>query len=182
MSNEPDDYDYQRYAILFVDDEANTRKYFRRLFGEKFRILEAEDGVQALSVFRQHANEIGIIVTDQRMPNETGVGFLSKIADDYPDIIKILSTAYSDIDAAIGSVNQGGIFRYMTKPWDIPQLEVTLRRAMEFFTVKRERAQLFGDIVRRILTLGLQHLVRAGPQFPIGQHQSKRALRLATSP
>ncbi|MEO5715555.1 MAG: response regulator [Luteolibacter sp.] len=144
MSNEIDSYDYQRYAILFVDDEANTRKYFRRLFGEKFRILEAEDGVQALAVFRQHANEIGIIVTDQRMPNETGVGFLSKIADDYPDIIKILSTAYSDIDAAIGSVNQGGIFRYMTKPWDIPQLEVTLRRAMEFFTVKRERDALLG--------------------------------------
>ena len=144
MSNEIDAYDYQRYAILFVDDEANTRKYFRRLFGEKFRILEAEDGIEALAVFRRHANEIGIIVTDQRMPNETGVGFLSKIADDYPDIIKILSTAYSDIDAAIGSVNQGGIFRYMTKPWDIPQLEVTLRRAMEFFTVKRERDALLG--------------------------------------
>ncbi len=144
MSNEIDAYDYQRYAILFVDDEANTRKYFKRLFGEKFRILEAEDGVQALAVFRQHADEIGIIVTDQRMPNETGVGFLSKIADDYPDIIKILSTAYSDIDAAIGSVNQGGIFRYMTKPWDIPQLEVTLRRAMEFYIVKRERDALLG--------------------------------------
>ena len=144
MSTEIDDYDYQRYAILFVDDESNTRKYFRRLYGEKFRILEAEDGVEALTVFRQHADEIGIIVTDQRMPNETGVGFLSKIADDYPDIIKILSTAYSDIDAAIGSVNQGGIFRYMTKPWDIPQLEVTLRRGMEFFTVKRERDALLG--------------------------------------
>jgi CheY-like chemotaxis protein len=144
MIQESEDYDYQRYAILFVDDEANTRKYFRRLFGEKFRILEAEDGVQALSVFRQHANEIGIIVTDQRMPNETGVGFLSKISGDYPDIIKILSTAYADIDAAIGSVNQGGIFRYITKPWDIPQLEVTLRRSMEFFTVKRERDALLG--------------------------------------
>ena len=142
MSHNADDYDYQRYAILFVDDEAFTRKYFRRLFGQKFRILEAEDGVQALAVFRQHAHEIGIIVTDQRMPNETGVGFLSKISGEYPDIIKILSTAYSDIDAAIGSVNLGGIYRYMTKPWDIPQLEVTLRYAMEFFTVKRERDAL----------------------------------------
>ncbi len=142
MINEIENYDYQRYAILFVDDEANTRKYFRRLFGEKFRILEAEDGLQAMTVFREHANEIGIIVTDQRMPNETGVGFLSKISGDYPDIIKILSTAYADIDAAIGSVNQGGIFRYITKPWDIPQLEVTLRRSMEFFTVKRERDAL----------------------------------------
>ncbi|MFD0892084.1 response regulator [Luteolibacter ambystomatis] len=139
---DPEQYDYQRYAILFVDDEEKTRKYFRRLFGDKFRILEAGDGIEALDVFRRHASEIGIIVTDQRMPNETGVGFLSKIAGDYPDIIKILSTAFSDIDAAIGSVNDGGIFRYITKPWDIPQLEVTLRRAMEFFSVKRERDAL----------------------------------------
>ena len=142
MSADPNSFDYQHYAILFVDDEANTRKYFRRLFREKFRILEAEDGVQALKIFYEHADEIGIIVTDQRMPNETGIGFLSKISDQYPDIIKILSTAYTDIDAAIGSVNQGGVFRYMTKPWDIPQLEITLRRAMEFFVVKRERDAL----------------------------------------
>jgi len=135
-------YDYQRYAILFVDDEEKTRKYFKRLFGDKFRILEACDGIEAMEVFRRYADEIAIIVTDQRMPNETGVGFLSKIAGAYPDIIKILSTAFSDIDAAIGSVNEGGIFRYITKPWDIPQLEVTLRRAMEFFTVKRERDAL----------------------------------------
>lgn len=144
MTSENDTYDYQRHAILFVDDEANSRKYFKRLFGRKFRILEAEDGVQALEVFRENANDIGIIVTDQRMPNETGVGFLSKIAAEYPDVIKILSTAYADIDAAIGSVNQGGIFRYITKPWDIPELEITLRRAMEFFIVKRERDALLG--------------------------------------
>jgi CheY-like chemotaxis protein len=167
MSNEIDSYDYQRYAILFVDDEANTRKYFRRLFGEKFRILEAEDGVEALSVFRQHANEIGIIVTDQRMPNETGVGFLSKIADQYPDIVKILSTAYSDIDAAIGSVNQGGIFRYMTKPWDIPQLEVTLRRAMEFFTVKRERDALLGAKMQAMGNILLSSRLAAFALVPV---------------
>ena len=137
-----DTYDYQRHSILFVDDEAISRKYFRRLFSGKFRILEAEDGVQALEIFKQNVDDIGIIVTDQRMPNETGVGFLSKIAADHPDVIKILSTAYTDIDAAIGSVNQGGIFRYVTKPWDIPELEVTLRRAMEFFMLKKERDAL----------------------------------------
>jgi len=137
-------YDYQRYAVLFVDDEDKTRKYFRRLYGETFRILEASDGVEALSVFRAHAAEIGIIVTDQRMPNETGVGFLSKIADHYPDVVKILSTAYSDLDAAIGSVNKGGIYRYITKPWEVSEFEVTLRRAMEFFIVKRDLNHLMG--------------------------------------
>ena len=137
-------YDYQRYAVLFVDDEEKTRKYFRRLYGETFRILEASDGVEALSVFRAHAAEIGIIVTDQRMPNETGVGFLSKISDQYPDVVKILSTAYSDLDAAIGSVNKGGIYRYITKPWEVSEFEVTLRRAMEFFIVKRDLNHLMG--------------------------------------
>ncbi len=167
MSQKIDDYDYQRFSILFVDDEANTRKYFSRLFGEKFRIIEASDGVEALKVFRQHADEIGIIVTDQRMPNETGVGFLSKIAKDYPDIIKILSTAYSDIDAAIGSVNQGGIFRYITKPWDIPQLEVTLRRAMEFFTVKRERDALLGAKMQAMGNVLLSNRLVAFALVPI---------------
>ena len=151
MSSENDSYDYQRFAILFVDDEANSRKYFHRLFGRKFRILEASDGVEALDTFRQNAEDIAIIVTDQRMPNETGVGFLSKISGDYPDVIKILSTAYADIDAAIGSVNRGGIFRYITKPWDIPELEITLRRAMEFFLIKRERDTLLGA---KMLALG----------------------------
>jgi CheY-like chemotaxis protein len=147
-------YDYQRYAILFVDDEEKTRKYFRRLYGEIFRILEAADGVEALSVFRAHAAEIGIIVTDQRMPNETGVGFLSKISEQWPDVVKILSTAYSDLDAAIGSVNKGGIYRYITKPWEVSELEVTLRRAMEFFLVKRElnglmssKLQAMGNVI-----------------------------------
>ena len=167
MSNDIDAYDYQRYAILFVDEEASTRKYFRRLFDDKFRILEAENGVEALKVFRLHSAEIGIIVTDQRMSNEAGVGFLSIIAGEYPDIIKILSITYFDIDAAIGSVNEGGIFRYMTKPWDIPQLEVTLRRGMEFFTVKGERDALLGAKMRAMGNVLLSSRLAAFALAPV---------------
>ena len=130
--------DYKQYAILFVDDEVKSRKYFRRLYGGTFRILEASDGVEALAVFKEHAPEIGLVVTDQRMPNGSGVGFLAQIADDSPDVVKILSTAYSDLDAAIRAVNEGGIYRYITKPWELSELEVTLRRAMESFIAKRE--------------------------------------------
>lgn len=142
MSDSNPEYDYQRYAVLFVDDEEKIRKYFRRLYGDIFRIHEASDGIEALKVFNEHADEIGVVVTDQRMPNETGVEFLSKIADKHPDVIKILSTAYSDLDAAIGSVNKGGIYRYITKPWEVSEFEVTLRRAMEFFVVRHERNNL----------------------------------------
>jgi CheY-like chemotaxis protein len=132
-------YDYKRFAVLFVDDEEKARKYFRRLFGDTFRVLEASDGNEAYDVFQQHASEVGVIVTDQRMPNETGTGFLARLGEDAGNVVKILSTAYADLEAAIDSVNRGGIYRYITKPWDIPELEVTLKRAMEFFIVKNER-------------------------------------------
>lgn len=142
MNEANDPYDYKRFAVLFVDDEEKARKYFRRLFGETFRILEAADGNEAYEVFRGHAGEVGVIVTDQRMPNETGSEFLARLGEDAGNVVKILSTAYADIEAAIDSVNRGGIYRYLTKPWDIPELELTLKRAMEFFIVKHERDAL----------------------------------------
>lgn len=134
--------DYQRHVVLFVDDEPKSRKYFHRLYGGSFRIIEASDGVEALAVFRARQAEIGVIVTDQRMPNDTGTGFLAKIAGSHPDVVKILSTAYSDLDAAIDAVNRGGIYRYITKPWDVSELELTLRRAMELFLMTHERRRI----------------------------------------
>lgn len=134
--------DYQTHAVLFVDDEPKSRKYFQRLYGGSFRIIEAADGVEALKVFRARHEEIGVIVTDQRMPNDTGTGFLAKISGSHPDVVKILSTAYSDLDAAIDAVNRGGIYRYITKPWDVSELELTLRRAMELFLMTRERGRI----------------------------------------
>lgn len=134
--------DHRSHAVLFVDDEPKSRKYFQRLYGGSFRIIEAADGVEALKVFRARHEEIGVVVTDQRMPNDTGTGFLAKISGSHPDVVKILSTAYSDLDAAIDAVNRGGIYRYITKPWDVGELELTLRRAMELFLMTRERERI----------------------------------------
>ena len=140
MSMEPAD--YQKYLVLFVDDEDKTCKYFKRLFGETFRIVLASDGIEALEVLQQHLDEVGLVVTDQRMPNETGVAFLEKAVRLKPSLVRILSTAYADIEAAIDSVNKGGVYRYVTKPWDVADFEVTLRRAMEFFMLQTERDDL----------------------------------------
>ena len=68
--------DYRQHLVLFVDDEQKTRKYFAKLFGKTFRIVLAEDGVAGLERFREYQDEIGVVVTDQRMPNETGSEFL----------------------------------------------------------------------------------------------------------
>ena len=134
--------DYRQHLILFVDDEQKTRNYFAKLFGKTFRIVLAEDGVEGLERFREYQDEIGVVVTDQRMPKESGSDFLEKVALLKPGVVRILSTAYADIDAAVSSVNKGGIYRYVTKPWEVPELEVTLKRAMELYIVRLEREEL----------------------------------------
>ena len=103
-------------------------------------------------------------MTDQRMPGEKGVWLLEQARQLRPRIIRILVTAYADMDAAIAAVNSGAIYKYVTKPWDPPQLELTLKRGLEFFMVQRERDQLLREkmsvlhnmmIADRIVSLGL---------------------------
>jgi len=125
--------------VLFVDDEEKTRKYFARLFGLTFNIIVAKDGVEALALFKDNIDDIGLVVTDQKMPNMTGSELLKKVAELKPLCVRVLSTAYADIDAAVDSVNNGGIYRYVTKPWEVSDLEVTLMRAMEHYMLQKER-------------------------------------------
>ena len=103
-------------------------------------------------------------MTDQRMPGEKGVWLLEKARQLRPRIIRILATAFSDMEAAVAAVNTGAIYKYITKPWDPPQLEATLKRGLEFFIVQRERDQLLREkmavlhnmmIADRIVSLGL---------------------------
>lgn len=139
--------------ILFVDDEEKTRKYFSRLFGQNFKVLLAGDGAQGLELFRQNMDKIGVVVTDQRMPNMTGTQLLEKVAEMKPSCIRILSTAYADVDAAVDSVNNGGIYRYVTKPWEVNDLEMTLTRAMELHALESERSTLLKQKISNVEVL-----------------------------
>ena len=157
-------YDYKRYAILYVDDEEMSLKYFTRAFEDQFRILTAANAQEGYKILQQHQDDIGLLMTDQRMPGEKGVWLLEKARQLQPRIIRILATAFADMDAAIAAVNTGAIYKYVTKPWDPPQLETTLKRGLEFFLVQRERDQLLREkmsvlhnmmIADRIVSLGL---------------------------
>src|SRR5690348_9941168 len=157
-------YDYKKYAILYVDDEEKSLKYFVRAFEDQFRIYTATNAKEGLSLLEQHKDDIGLLMTDQRMPGEKGVWLLEKARQLRPRIIRILATAFADMDAAIAAVNTGAIYKYVTKPWDPPQLENTLKRGLEFFIVQRERDQLLREkmsvlhnmmIADRIVSLGL---------------------------
>src|SRR5216110_2249754 len=157
-------YDYKKHTILYVDDEEKSLKYFTRAFEDQFQILTASNAADGLKILEEHKDEIGLLMTDQRMPGEKGVWLLEKARQLRPRIIRILATAFADMDAAIAAVNTGAIYKYVTKPWDPPQLENTLKRGLEFFMVQRERDQLLREkmsvlhnmmIADRIVSLGL---------------------------
>jgi len=157
-------YDYKKFAILYVDDEEKSLKNFARAFEDRFRILTAPTAQEGLKLLEAHKDEIGLLMTDQRMPGEKGIWLLERARQLRPRIIRILATAYSDMDAAIAAVNTGAIYKYVTKPWDPPQLENTLMRGLEFFLVQRERDQLLKEkmsvlhnmmIADRIVSMGL---------------------------
>jgi two-component system probable response regulator PhcQ len=167
-------YDYRKFAVLYVDDETQSLKYFEKAFGKDFRVLTAPSVAEGLELLRAHAGNVGLVLTDQRMPDRTGTDLLGEVRRTYPRVVRMLTTAYSDIDDAIEAVNEGAIYRYVVKPWNVRELRGTLLRAMEFFLVQRERDLLLGqklhvlqrlvmtDRIRSlaVLAAGLSHHVR----------------------
>ena len=98
-------YDYKKHAILYVDDEEKSLKYFSRAFEDQFQILTAANAQDGLKLLEAHKDEIGLLMTDQRMPGEKGIWLLEKARQLRPRIIRILATAYSDMEAAIAAVD-----------------------------------------------------------------------------
>ena len=157
-------YDYKKFAVLYVDDEERSLTNFARAFGDDFRVFTASSAQAGMKIFEEHADEIGILMTDQRMPGEKGVWLLEKARQLRPRVLRILVTAFADMDAAIAAVNSGAIYKYVSKPWDPQQLDMTLKQGLEFFLVSAERDQLLREkmsvlrnmmIADRIVSLGL---------------------------
>ena len=161
MSNLPD---YKKFAILYVDDEEKSLKSFARAFSDQFKIFTAANAQDGRKLLEEHKDEIGLLMTDQRMPGEKGVWLLEQVRQLRPHIIRVLATGYSDMDAVISAVNAGAIYKFVTKPWDPPQLEMTLKRGLEYFMVQQERDQLLKEktavlhqimVADRVVSLGL---------------------------
>ena len=128
--------DENKISILYVDDEENNLVSFKATFRVKYKVFTATSGVEALEILAK--NVIHVIITDQRMPNMTGVEFLEKVIVKYTNPIRILLTGYTDMAAIIDAVNKGKIFHYLTKPWKEEELTQTIERAYEIY-VKKEK-------------------------------------------
>ena len=129
---------YNKFIILFVDDEEKTTKYFSKAFSDEFNVMTASSADSALDIIESTEN-IALLITDQRMPGKNGVSLLEEVRRSHPEIVRILTTAYSDLDSAIEGVNTGEIFRYISKPWDLRILRGELITAMNFFLLQHER-------------------------------------------
>lgn len=149
---------------MYVDDEVQTANNFEAYFSDTFDVVVATSGEEAWKIFSENKDRFAIVMTDQRMPGSTGVEFLEKVRGSRPRVLRILATAYSDLDAAIAAVNTGAIYKYVTKPWDPPLMEMTLKRGMEFFLVQRELDSLMKEkmsalqrlmMTDRLLSLGV---------------------------
>jgi DNA-binding NtrC family response regulator len=133
-----------KHPILLVDDEAEILFSLRGLLRQEFDLHTATSGAEALEVLR--LQPIHVIMTDQRMPQMTGVELLRRAREEYPEAVRIVFTGYADIKAVIDSINEGQIFRYLTKPWDPDELVAAFRQACDHYDRVTERRQLHLDM------------------------------------
>jgi response regulator RpfG family c-di-GMP phosphodiesterase len=122
--------------ILYVDDEVNNLVAFKANFRRDYNIFTAETAEEGFRILRE--NKIHVIITDQRMPVETGVEFLERAIREFPDPIRILLTGYSDINVVIDAINKGQVFRYLMKPFNEVELKMILENAIEVYNLREE--------------------------------------------
>ena len=135
-----------KIKILYIDDEVNNLTGFKASFRIDYNVLIAPDTKQALDILNQNP-DVRVILSDQRMPNQTGVQFFEEARLLHPNPMRILITGYADIGAVIESINRGHIFRYITKPWKEVDIISAIEEANKFYltnsmlSVKNEELQ-----------------------------------------
>jgi len=132
------------HNLLIIDDEVDITKALIRQFRRKYNVFATTDASDALKIMENQ--KIQVVLSDQRMPGMTGVDFFSKIKDKYPDALKLILTGYSDIEAVIGAINEGQVFRYVKKPWNPDELETIIREAFEKYELITNNRRLMTSL------------------------------------
>ncbi len=137
-----------KQSVLYVDDESQNLTSFRAAFRRQFKVYTAQSGQEGLEILKH--NEIAVIITDQRMPEMTGVQFLEKVIPDFPDTVRMILTGFSDVEAIIRAINTGRVFRYVTKPWDENELRMTIDNACHFYDLQQRNKKLLNELQQKI--------------------------------
>ena len=134
----------QKVNVLYVDDEASNLSAFKASFRREFNIFLAQSAIEGVDILEK--NEIHIVLTDQRMPEITGVEFLKSIIEVHPNPIRMLVTGYTDIEVIKEAINKGQIYKYIEKPWDNDYMRLIVEKAYEVYRLRRENEQLTKDL------------------------------------
>jgi DNA-binding response OmpR family regulator/signal transduction histidine kinase len=141
------------HVILFVDDEPQVLDLLRMTFPESagYEALTAESGEEALRILE--ARNVHLLVTDQRMPNMTGIELVARARAAHPNLCAIVLTAYTEPKDLVDAINRGEVYRYLTKPWETGDLRQTVMRALEKVDLEREKVRLHAELERRLAAL-----------------------------
>jgi len=135
----------EKIKVLYIDDEENNLLSFKATFRRKYKITLAGSPFEAKEILKEE--EFPIIISDQRMPEQTGVEFFEEIRSIYPDSIRILLTGYSDLEAVVAAINKGEVYRYLTKPWTEEDLGNNINQAYEVYDLRASNKQLTKDLL-----------------------------------
>lgn len=136
--------DLKKFNVLYVDDEESNLQGFKSIYFREHNVFVAISAKVALDILSKH--EIHIIITDQKMPEMSGVELLNQVVTKYPDPIRIILTGYSDLEVIINAINSVGIFRYMTKPWQVGDMTKIIDQGLETYKLRRQNEKLLNDL------------------------------------
>ncbi len=137
-------------VILFVDDESTSCEYFKEFFEKEFNILTATNITDAWKIVEEKSQDIRIVVSDQRMLGGTGVEFLKRVKEEYPNIVRMLTTAYSSLEDNINAINESHVFAYITKPWDVSMIRTALNKGIAQYKTKMALLSLSGSLAHEL--------------------------------
>jgi len=138
--------DKMKPRILYVDDEVKNLHTLKASLRRYFNVITVESVKKAYEVLKEI--EICVILSDQRMPEITGVEFFTSIKESHPDPIRMLITGYSDIDVIKEAINSGQVYKYLEKPWELDNLIMNINQAVEVYNLRKENKELTNKLLR----------------------------------
>ena len=119
-------------TLLLVDDEENIRRSLVRVLRrDGYHILQAAGGQEGLTILQEHP-DVGVIISDQRMPEMTGTEFLSRVREACPDTVRIVLSGYTDLNTVTDAINEGAVYKFLTKPWEDDLLRANVEEAFRY--------------------------------------------------
>ena len=168
----------RRPTVLIVDDEVRSLETLTRILDEEFEVRTASDTVEAGRILEE--DWVQVVLSDQRMPGETGVEFLARVREQWPDVVRIIVSGYTDAEDIIDGVNRAGIYQYLTKPWHPDNLLLIVRNACRLYQLQREHELLALEL--KVATPSLEQRVDAQRQHLKRNFHLSNIIRTPESP